>query len=169
MIGSILMNYFFALKMEEYIEISNKKDNRHRYAELKHARRMKKTMLVISVIFNLLLLGIFKYTDFTIGNLNTWFGLELEFTTTLTTGARDVFKSAEDGLWRGGVWKKENCGACQKDECKGCVECVLVLPEGFNKPQYAACNLNQIMEQKVAQKSISKNSYRIIPSVCLTT
>ena len=74
------MNYFFALKMEEYKEIADKKDNRHRYAEQKHARRMKKTMLVISVIFNLLLLGVFKYTDFTIGNLNTWFGLDLEYT-----------------------------------------------------------------------------------------
>ena len=58
----------------------------------------------------------------------------------------NVFKSAEDGLWHGGVWKKENCGQCRKDECKGCVECILVLQEGFSKPQYAACNLNQVMD-----------------------
>ncbi len=58
----------------------------------------------------------------------------------------DVFKSAQDGLWHGAVWKKENCSACRKDACQGCVECVVVLSEGFTKPQYAACNLNQIMD-----------------------
>lgn len=58
----------------------------------------------------------------------------------------DVFKSAQDGLWHGAVWKKENCASCRKDECQGCVECIVVLSEGFTKPQYAACNLNQIMD-----------------------
>lgn len=58
----------------------------------------------------------------------------------------DVFKSAQDGLWHGGVWKKENCTCCRKDECKECVQCILVLQKGFSTPQYAACNLNQIMD-----------------------
>ena len=78
MMLSIFTNYIIALKMQSYKEISDKKNSKYRYAEIKHARKMVKVMLVSSVIFNIGLLGVFKYTDFMVDNFNAWFGWNIE-------------------------------------------------------------------------------------------
>lgn len=78
MMLSIFTNYIIALKMQSYKEISDKKNSKYRYAEIKHARKMVKVMLVSSVIFNIGLLGVFKYTDFMVDNFNSWFGWNIE-------------------------------------------------------------------------------------------
>ncbi len=61
MIFSIIMNYLFGLNIDKSRE--NKKK--------------KRAFLVLSVILNLLLLGIFKYTDFVIDNINSVFKSEI--------------------------------------------------------------------------------------------
>ena len=61
MILSIILNYFFALL------ISNSKGRNN----------LRKSFLILSVIFNLGLMFIFKYLNFTISNINTLFGEEI--------------------------------------------------------------------------------------------
>ena len=61
MLLSIILNYFFAL----LIARNNKN------------RNLKKSFLILSVIFNLGLMFIFKYLNFTISNINTLFGMEI--------------------------------------------------------------------------------------------
>ena len=61
MLLSIILNYFFALL------ISNSKGRKD----------LRKSFLILSVIFNLGLMFIFKYLNFTISNINTLFGMEI--------------------------------------------------------------------------------------------
>ena len=57
LIFSIVLNYILGLKIDKYKEDSTK----------------KKRVLVISIILNILFLGVFKYTNFIIDNLNIAF------------------------------------------------------------------------------------------------
>ncbi|MCQ2978314.1 MAG: MBOAT family protein [Clostridia bacterium] len=77
MLGSIIINYVLALKMQKYKEVEEKKNNSYRYAEIKHARKMVKVMLLSSIIVDLGLLVVFKYTDFLVDNMNNWFGFKI--------------------------------------------------------------------------------------------
>ena len=61
MLLSIILNYFFALL------ISNSKGRKD----------LRKSFLILSVIFNLGLMFIFKYLNFTISNINTLFGMKI--------------------------------------------------------------------------------------------
>ena len=61
MISCILVNYISAILIDKY------RDN----------VRIRRTVLVLSCIFNLGTLGFFKYTNFIVGNLNSLFGLSL--------------------------------------------------------------------------------------------
>ena len=61
MISCILVNYISAILIDKY------RDN----------VRIRRTVLVLSCIFNLGTLGFFKYTNFVVGNLNSLFGLSL--------------------------------------------------------------------------------------------
>lgn len=78
MLVSIFANYIIAIKMGRYKEIcSNKKSSNYRYAEIKYARKMSKVYLIFAIVFNILLLVIFKYTDFLIGIINGIFRLQI--------------------------------------------------------------------------------------------
>ena len=57
LIISIMINYIFGLQIEKY------KDN----------NKKRKNILIISIIFNVLFLGVFKYTNFIIDNINIIF------------------------------------------------------------------------------------------------
>ena len=61
MLFSILVNYLFGLGI-------CKAENR---------QKTKKVLLVISVIVNLMMLGVFKYSDFAVGNVNSIFQTEI--------------------------------------------------------------------------------------------
>ena len=58
---SISINYVFGLKIDKY------KDN----------IKIKKRVLVLSVIFNILFLGVFKYTNFIVDNINILFSTNI--------------------------------------------------------------------------------------------
>lgn len=62
MILSIFIDYFNGLFIEKY----------------RHRKKLSKVFLILSVIANLGLLGIFKYGDFFIGNTNIFFGTNLK-------------------------------------------------------------------------------------------
>ena len=57
LIISIIINYIFGLQIEKY------KDN----------NKKRKNILIISIIFNVLFLGVFKYTNFITDNINIIF------------------------------------------------------------------------------------------------
>ena len=57
LIISIIINYIFGIQIEKY------KDN----------NKKRKNILIISIIFNVLFLGVFKYTNFIIDNINIIF------------------------------------------------------------------------------------------------
>ena len=61
MLLSIILNYFFALLISNY---SGRND-------------LRKFVLILSIIFNLGLMFIFKYLNFTISNINTLFGMKI--------------------------------------------------------------------------------------------
>ncbi|MBQ6164371.1 MAG: MBOAT family protein [Clostridia bacterium] len=61
MLGSIVMNYLFGLGVDRF----------------RAREKAKKTVLALAVACNLLLLGVFKYADFMIGNLNLIPGVSL--------------------------------------------------------------------------------------------
>ncbi len=61
MLGSIVMNYLFGLGVDRF----------------RAREKAKKTVLALAVACNLLLLGVFKYADFVIGNLNLIPGVSL--------------------------------------------------------------------------------------------
>lgn len=61
MLLSITLNYFFALLISKYEGRNN----------------LRKSFLILSVFFNLGLMFIFKYLNFTISNINTLFGMEI--------------------------------------------------------------------------------------------
>lgn len=60
-VGSIVFEYIIVRVMEHY----------------KHSRGVQKGLLIFSIVINLGLLGLFKYADFIIINLNRFFGLGL--------------------------------------------------------------------------------------------
>lgn len=60
---SILFNFHLGLDMEE-----------HRYSPKK-----MKVLLVFGIIFNLFMLGFFKYSGFIVENINSLFGLEIDY------------------------------------------------------------------------------------------
>lgn len=78
MILSIFVNYILALRMQKYKDVIEKKSVNHRYAEVKHARKSVKRVFIAAIVFNLGLLGVFKYTNFLFQNLNVIFGLDFE-------------------------------------------------------------------------------------------
>lgn len=61
MLASLLFNYIFALIIDKY----NKN------------KTISKTVLVISIIFNLSLIFVFKYFDFFVSNINNIFGIKI--------------------------------------------------------------------------------------------
>lgn len=65
MMGSTLVNHFMALLIDHLIvrsECGSEREN--------HYRKIAKTVLVITVVLNLSLFFVYKYLDFTIGNIN---------------------------------------------------------------------------------------------------
>ncbi|MBQ7522098.1 MAG: MBOAT family protein [Clostridia bacterium] len=72
MLGSIIVNYSFGLLVEYF----------------RQDKKKSKIILSVSVVFNLILLFIFKYLTFTIENINSIFGLSLDigFNITLPLG-----------------------------------------------------------------------------------
>ena len=62
MLFNSMVDYLAGMLMEWY------KDN----------PKIKKAALLMSLIVNLSMLGFFKYSDFFLGSLNNWFGLDIE-------------------------------------------------------------------------------------------
>ena len=61
LIISIAVNFIFGLLIDKYSTNNNK----------------KKTVLIISIIFNILFLGVFKYSNFVVDNINSIFSTEI--------------------------------------------------------------------------------------------
>ena len=57
MIGSIVANFWFGLRLDR--------------AKRDASSRQAKAWLIVSIVFNVSLLGFFKYADFLITNVNT--------------------------------------------------------------------------------------------------
>ncbi|WP_289130500.1 MBOAT family protein, partial [uncultured Clostridium sp.] len=65
LIVSIMMNYIFGLNIEKY------KDNKQK----------SKIVLICSIIFNILFLGVFKYSNFIVDNINIFFNTSFNIPT----------------------------------------------------------------------------------------
>lgn len=65
LIISIIINYIFGIKIEKY----------------KFNKKEKKKILIYSIIFNILFLGVFKYSNFVIDNINILFNTSISIPT----------------------------------------------------------------------------------------
>lgn len=61
LIVSIIVNYLFGLQIDKH----------------KYNNKNRKKILIVSVIFNILFLGVFKYSNFVVDNINTIFNTEI--------------------------------------------------------------------------------------------